>query len=58
MGITDAEDMRQIDGVTHDVHFVDQGRRDVDRCIGDDEGARIKRRLHHETVGDPPLGTQ
>jgi len=39
------ECMRDIDGIAHDVGFLLQRRGDVDRRIGDDERARVDRRL-------------
>ena len=51
-GLVDAERHRQIDGVLADVDFVLQGRRDVDRGVGDDQDLVIGRNVHDEHVAD------
>src|SRR5476649_2602794 len=45
-----ADIMRQFDGVAHDVGLVGQAGRDVDGGVGQDEGTRIGRRLHHKAM--------
>ena len=54
----DAERVREVDRVAHDVGLVLQRRRDVDRGVGDDERARIGRRLHQEAVAHAASGAQ
>src|SRR3546814_1545274 len=53
-----ADDMREVDRVANDVGFVLQGRRYVDGRIGDDEGRRVPRHVHHIGMADPPLGPE
>ena len=49
----DAERMREIDGVLDDVDLVLQGRGDVDRRIGHDQGRLMARHVHDEAMADP-----
>ena len=50
--------MRQVDGVLHDVDLVFQLRLDVDGRVGNQQGARIGRRVHHKNMADAPRGAQ
>ncbi len=50
--------MGEIDGVLHDVNLVVQGRKDVDRRIGDQQRARIRRHSHDERMADAAGGPQ
>ena len=43
-----AQRMRQVDRVLHDVNFVFEIGRNVDRRIGDKQRARVSRRIHNE----------
>ena len=45
LGFAHADHLRQLDGVADDVCLLFQSRGDIDRCIGDDERARIGRCL-------------
>ena len=54
----DAQHMRQIDRVLHDVALFLEGRIDVDRGIGDEQRLRVVRHFEDEDVADPPLGVQ
>ena len=50
--------MGEVDGVLDDVHLVFHGREDVDRGIGDEDGAIEARHVHDEAVADAPAGAQ
>ena len=58
LGLGNAEGMGEVDGVLHDVDLVFELRLDVDGCIGDEQGARVGRRVHDEDVGDAARGAQ
>ena len=52
LGLGNAERVGQVDGVLHDVNLVFEFRLDVDGGVGDEQGARVGRRIHDEDVGD------
>ena len=54
----EAEGVREVDRIAHDVRLVDKRRRDVERGVGDDERSRIRRRLHEEAVAHATAGAQ
>ena len=49
---------RQVDGVLHDVDLRLQGREDVDRGVGHEQGPLEARDVHHEDVADAAAGPQ
>ncbi len=57
-GLGDAQRVRQVDGVLHDVDLVFELGRDVDGRVGNEQGARIGRRIHDEDVRDAPRRAQ
>ena len=58
LGLGDAEGMGQVDRVLHDVNLVFEFGLDVDGGVGDEQGARVGRRIHDEYVGDAARGAQ
>ena len=56
--LSDAEGMRQIDGVLHNVVLVGERRINVDRGIGNEKRSRIAGRVDGEDVAHPPCGAQ
>ncbi|MNQ99874.1 hypothetical protein D3C85_1156260 [compost metagenome] len=56
--LADQQRVGQVDGVLGDVHLLGQGRRDVHRRVGDDQGFFMPRHIHHEAVADPARGAQ
>ena len=53
-GCGNADHMREIDGVLHDVGLVRQRRRDVDGGVRQQQRARIVRHVHQIDMADPP----
>ena len=58
LGLGNAQRMGQVDGVLHDVNLVFELRLDVDGRVGDQQGARIGRRIHDEDMADAARGAQ
>ncbi len=54
----DAEHVREVDRVAHDVGLLGQRRLDVDRGVGDQQDPVVGGHVHHEDVADAPLGAQ
>jgi hypothetical protein len=52
LGLGDAEGVSQVDGVLDDVDLVFKLGSDVDGRVGDEQGARVGRRIHNEDVAD------
>ena len=50
LGLRNAERVRQIDRILHDVNLVLELRFDVDGRVGNQQGARVGRRVHDEHV--------
>jgi len=48
--------MAEIDRVLYDVDLVGEGRGDVDRSIGDDQGILVAGNVHHKAMADPARG--
>ena len=58
LGLGNADGVRQVDGVAHDVGLDFERRSDIDGGVGDDEGPRVAGRLHDVTVRQSTLGAQ
>ena len=58
LGLGNAQRVGQVDGVLHDVDLVFELGRDVDGRVGDEQGARVGRRVHDEHVADAAGGAQ
>ena len=50
--------LRQLDGVADDIRLGFQIGRDIHRGIGDDQRARVKRRIQHKGVAHAPFCAQ
>src|SRR5262249_6685429 len=48
----------EVDRVLHDVTLGIEIGRNIDGCVGDEQGLRVGRHIHHEDVADPPRGPQ
>src|SRR4051794_4444105 len=51
--VSNSERAREVDGVLDDVDLVREGRGNVDRRIGHDEGRLMARHVHDEAMADP-----
>jgi hypothetical protein len=58
LGQRSTQGMCEIDRVLDDVHLVGERRGDVDGRIGDDQGLRQRRYVHHKAMTDAPFGPQ
>ena len=57
-GRAQADGGEKVDGILHDVAFLAQVGKDVDRRIGDEQRLGMPRHIHHIDMADPAFGLQ